>query len=430
MVKVNKFALSALTSCMQGAVALIYIRYINMILPRELGKYSLLMALIACCVSLSENGSNFLIYSNWNNEGGGNGGRLERSVLILNMIIGAVSGISLVITLVFLREFIGVQFINSWTLLMTAMVVITICINKTLSPIIIIKGKSYVNSICALANSTIMVITLAVIARKTDLTVESLVVATTLGQIISLIIGFRESEVPVIGKIDYRLFSNNKRIVLSSWLSQNLDDGVTLITRTILTAMAGLNQTGLYANALIYQTILHRWSNVISEHFWPKTLQGLRKGGQGLGTIMKIWTIYYAIMGCLLVSSYVFVAFGWQTIILGDKYKEVVILLPIIIVTVIIQNSGKLGLAALYEKNRGDKLSQYRISSLILTVVIVAIMVGSLKAIGCAVAVAAGQLVYRNLIYWKARKDYQIKDPTIYAGWISFGSLVLWLIVK
>ena len=205
-----------------------------------------------------------------------------------------------------------------------------------------------------------------------------------------------------------RLLKTTPSLVASSFIEALLP----LIEKSMLASNVGLTTLGLYTHSQQYRNIIFVLVKAFGKAIWPISLTESREEGRLSFKITRLtWNVMH--LGITIFGLF-FVAFGEYLIriLTNDKFTDAHILVPVWMIYLLLQYSGRSQLALLYAHGRGRALANLATFSSLLGIVLAFFLIQWLGVWGAFLAAASHQLTYRVgiHIYTKHEWNYPVDD--------------------
>ena len=199
------------------------------------------------------------------------------------------------------------------------------------------------------------------------------------------------------------------------WIRQMLTTGIATtagnimeqvqvsVAGLLLSAFAGLRALGLYAHSLLYRSAAIMLTNGFANTMWPITLSEAREADLQFTRTQMGWQAVHFMVAVLGLGAVVLARplLGWLT---NDQFTAAAPLLPIWMILILIQTSGRLANGLLYSGDHGVFLAFWNTASIAVGIVCAVILVPGLGVSGAVVGLFVQHLSYRTGMQLRARR--------------------------
>lgn len=230
----------------------------------------------------------------------------------------------------------------------------------------------------------------------------------------------------MIHKFCFSITAVNFKILKTSLLSSSLENANNFFEKLFLSKQIGIYNFGLFNHALTYKQYFGLIGNSFANSIWANSLKE-SENDSDFSSTKKVWNIYYLLLFSASLISTFFSNF-FLNIITNGLFIEAGNIIPILLISLFIVNSGKEDTAYLYRHNYGVFLNNNNSIRILFSVFCIILSVPFIGIYGAVIAIFFSNAVFRLRMHLKVKNVSGLKIRYNYS-WVPlfFLSLIIYL---
>lgn len=392
--------------------------------PEEYGAYGMAVVVVALVVALCETGAVYVLYGHYPGLAESDRRALLGSLVFLQLIVGAFAALLLwmVWPLVSAHDAVLTSLYPT-ELVLACLVVPCRTVWGILSPALIAQRRSnwVAAAVASQALATFSIVLLALFVFSQGR--AALFWGNLGGAAMSTGVALYALGRSVLTWPRIEWLKKVAGMTPGAWFAGLAESVRCTVESGMIARVVGSAGLGIYNHARLYHGILMQGTNAFANVLWPIALQEAHVQGNRFAQIRMAWDIVYL---CLTIAGVGFAFFG--TFIVGwltnGKFVEAATWVPLLVIYLLIQNSGKPATAVLYAANCGNTYSTMRIFSAGAAIICLMVLV---PIAGISGAIAIGileMMLMRLLVQIKARalRWVPFQDQFVVLGCMLIGA--------
>jgi O-antigen/teichoic acid export membrane protein len=208
---------------------------------------------------------------------------------------------------------------------------------------------------------------------------------------------------------------------LRSWVAGVIENTRGTFEAIMVINFGGNTLLGNYNHARTYQYLLTQTTNAVANVLWPIALNEANNQQSDFSRIRTPWNLVYLGLTCVGIGA---VLLGHELInfLTHEKFTQVSVLLPWLVIYVLLQNAGKPATAILFAFGKGNVYSTIRIASLVFSLLSLWLFVPLYGIFAVVVILNLEMLLTRIFITYFARSYREIH---FHDSWVLMGCLFI-----
>jgi O-antigen/teichoic acid export membrane protein len=386
--------------------------------PVDYGIYAIAMAISTFITACCEFGYSYVIYGNAMKLSDSKRGGLICFMVILGAFIGSVAGFFLFIiwnyVLLLSPE---LKIVNSIELIILCSLVPIRLVWIIINPAMISMGRSFYISQAIIIQSIITFIVIISSLYFFNLERLSLFLGYSFGIGVAVFYSLYKSRKLLKFCFEWQWFRDIERVAPLAWFMGVLENIRPAIENTFMGRYSGLVEVGNFVHARQYHGMMMQVTNAFNNAAFPHVLKEAHNVSQNFNRARLVWGVVYI---ALSIAGVVFVFYGKEIVgfLTNHKFTLAAKWIPFLIIYLMIQHSGKAATAIMYSQNMGNKLSKYRIISLIIAIILLLFFVPNYGVNAILMIMIFEISLTRYLIISSAKRlqNFPFLDQVLFSG--------------
>ena len=331
------------------------------------------------------------------------------------LVMLAFCGVCVGLWLVLGAWFPGVRGVSMQAISLTALAAILSAPWAVAHQVILLDRRPRMFASITLSQSGVWFFSLLAGLYVFDLGILALFYARLLGGVVQLAGAFALLRPLLTFHIERSWFRRLFGVGAATTAGNIMEQAQVSVSSLLLTAFAGVRSLGLYAHSLQYRSAAIMLTNGFANTMWPITLSEAREDDLQFTRTQLGWRAVHFLVAGLGLGAVVlgrpFLA--WLT---NDQFTAAAPLLPVWMILVLIQTSGRKANGLLYSGDEGVFLSIWNTLSIAAGIVLAVALVPGLGIAGAAIGLFLQHLCYRVGMQLRAhrnRRDLAFEDSAV-----------------
>lgn len=392
--------------------------------PADYGLYGLVIAYCLVAAGIAEGGAGLVVAHHWQTLDVLERSRLFTSQILISFVIAALFCMLLVLIWhersLFLNEEVTSR-ISLTVLLISLGIIFTKSLQIVNICIFVIDGRSHQLAICNVIHSAALFTSTLVFIYVTDLSYIALFAGALCASSSVVAIGFVFLRSYLFAGPSRRHLRHARRLLPTTSSAAAAEGGRNLIEAALLTSLLSVALVGIWNHARLYHSMLLKGTNAVAHVVWHRGLAEARVEGSRFEVLRKGWVPLHV---GITLTGVVFAMVGTEIVglLTNDQFVEAAPFIPALLIGLLIQTSGRAGIAAVYAFGHGKDLLRVRTVLIVAAVATMPLVVPRWGIAGLIGIFLIEQMAYRAYVW---RRATQIRPVPFHDGWVVGGAALI-----